>query len=149
RFSSALSVSVLGLAVAAGPRSGAVAAADLTPSLQAATADYAKGDSQSAWFRFWTLAQKGDAPAPFNLGQLYRLGQGIPVDLARARYWYQEAAARGNGQAQYNLGVMYENGHGVPEDPTEARAWFRRAAAQNVPGAQEALQRLERRPRTP
>ena len=117
--------------------------------LQQAAADYAKGDTESAWFRFWALAQQGNAFAQFNLAQLYRLGQGIPVDLQRARYWYEEAAARGNGPAQFNLGLMYEHGDGTPIDLTEARAWYRRAAAQNVTEAQDALQRLERQTRKP
>ena len=117
--------------------------------LQQAAADYAKGDLASAWFRYWALAQQGSAFAQFNLGQLYRLGQGIPVDLQRARYWYAEAASRGNGEAQLNLGLMFEHGHGTPVDLTEARAWYRRAAAQNIPAAQEALQRIERQPRSP
>ncbi len=108
--------------------------------------DYAKGDLESAWFRFWTLARNGDATAQYNLAQLYRQGRGIPVDLRLARYWYGEAAARGNGYAQFNLGMMYERGDGVPMDMVEAHAWYRRAAAQNVPEAVAALRRLEQTP---
>ena len=117
--------------------------------LQQAAASYAKGDIESAWFGFWVLAQKGDPLAQFNLAQLYRLGQGIPVDLQRARYWYAEAAARGNGPAQFNLGLMYEHGYGTPVDRTDARAWYRRAAAQNIAEAVEGLQRLEGQARLP
>jgi len=136
-------VATIGSAFAADP------AVRVGQRLQQATADYAKGDVESAWFTFWALAQQGDALAQFNLAQLYRLGQGIPVDLQRARYWYGEAAARGNGPAQFNLGLMYEHGYGTPVDLTEARAWYRRAAQQNVSEAQEGLRRLEKLSRVP
>lgn len=115
------------------------------PALQKAGEDYGKGDLQSAWFRFWMLARKGDATAQFNLAQLYREGRGIPADLRLDRYWYGEAAAKGNGYAQFNLGMMYERGDGVPADLIEARAWYRRAASQNIHDAQRALDRLDRK----
>jgi TPR repeat protein len=117
--------------------------------LQEAASDFEKGDYQGAWFRFWCLAQEGSAPAQFNLGQLYRLGIGVPTELIMARYWYAEAAAQGHAFAQYNLGLMYELGHGTSADAIEAVAWYRRAAAQDVPGASGALQRLEQRAKNP
>ncbi len=113
--------------------------------LRTATDDYARGDLDSAWFGFWTLARAGNAAAQFNLGQLYRQGQGIPADLAQARYWYAAAAAQGYAYAQYNLGIMYEFGHGIGADRAEAAHWYRRAAAQDLPEAQRALRRLEAR----
>lgn len=109
--------------------------------------DYRQGDHASAWFRFWALAQKGHAAAQFNLGQLYREGHGVPVDLGLARYWYEEAAAQGHAYAQFNLGIMYERGDGMPTDLIEARAWYRRAAAQDIAAARAALERLERQER--
>lgn len=109
--------------------------------------DYMSGDHASAWFRFWTLAHEGHAPAQFNLGQLYRAGHGVPIDLGLARYWYEEAAAQGHGFAQYNLGIMYERGDGTPTDLIEARAWYRRAAAQDIGPARAALDRLDRQGR--
>jgi uncharacterized protein len=113
--------------------------------IDSAAIDFEKGDHQSAWFRFWTLAQEGHAAAQFNLGQLYRLGLGVPVEFTMARYWYAEAAAQGHGYAQYNLGMMYEMGHGTRSDAIEAQAWYRRAAAQDIPGAAMALYRLEQK----
>jgi TPR repeat protein len=113
--------------------------------LRAATEDYARGDLDNAWFGFWSLARAGSPAAQFNLGQLYRQGQGIPADLAQARYWYAASAAQGYAYAQYNLGIMYEFGHGTGPDLTEATRWYRRAAAQDLPEAQRALRRLEAR----
>jgi hypothetical protein len=40
------------------------------------------------------LAEKGDADAAFNLGQAYRLGRGVPLDLAQAQSWFDRAAPR-------------------------------------------------------
>jgi TPR repeat protein len=110
-----------------------------------ATDSYAHGQLENAWFGFWTLARAGSPAAQFNLGQLYRQGQGIPTDLVQARLWYEAAAAQGYAFAQYNLGIMYEFGHGMSASPVEALAWYRRAAAQNLPEAQRALRRIEAR----
>jgi TPR repeat protein len=123
-------------------------AADTPPpapdaALQAALADYAQGDWDSAWFRLWALARQGNAAAQFDLAQLYRSGKGIPADLHQAFAWYEKAAAQGHGYAQYNLGVMYELGQGTPRNLTQARTWYARAAAQNIAGSQAALRRLE------
>ena len=110
--------------------------------LQSALADYAKGDLEGAWFRFWTLAVHGDAAAQFDLSQLYRLGNGIPADAQLAFYWCSRAAAQGHAQAEYNLGVMYEVGHGTAPDAARARDWYTRAAAQGIAKASAALRRL-------
>ena len=37
-------------------------------------------------------AEKGDADASFNLGQAYRLGRGVPLDLSAAKVWFERAA---------------------------------------------------------
>src|SRR5476649_2367663 len=100
--------------------------------LREGTDDYARGELESAWFRFWALARAGNAAAQFNLGQLYRQGHGIPADLEQARQWYAASAAQGYAYAQYNLGIMYEFGQGIAGNKTEARRWYRRAAAQNL-----------------
>jgi TPR repeat protein len=112
--------------------------------LARANDDFQRGDHANAWFGFWGLAREGHAAAQFNLGQFYREGIGIAADLTIARYWYAEAAAQGHAYAQYNLGLMFERGDGTTPDLVEAKAWYRRAAAQDVPGARNALERLEK-----
>src|SRR5215210_2368167 len=42
------------------------------------------------------LAESGNADAAFNLGQAYRLGRGVPLDLAVARSWFERAARKGH-----------------------------------------------------
>jgi TPR repeat protein len=85
----------------------------------------------------------GDREAQFNLGQMYRRGEGVPRDLVQARRWYEAAAAQGFDEAQYQLGVVWETGNGVPSDLMEARQWYARAARAGHARAQEALARVE------
>lgn len=65
-----------------------------------------RGDAAAA-VRIWQpLAEKGDADAAFNLGQAYRLGKGIPLDLAIAQSWFEKAARKGHVDAQATLGLL-------------------------------------------
>ncbi|MPT48925.1 MAG: hypothetical protein E2598_10990 [Sphingobium sp.] len=67
---------------------------------------WAQGDYAKA-LREWTpLAQAGDADALFNLGQAYKLGRGVPVDMNRALDYYRQAAAKGHMQAEDNYGLL-------------------------------------------
>ena len=59
-------------------------------------------------------AERGEAWAQFNLGNMYYNGEGVPQDDATAVMWYTKAAEQGNAAAQSNLGNMYYNGEGVP-----------------------------------
>jgi TPR repeat protein len=77
------------------------------------------------------LAEKGDADAAFNLGQAYRLGRGIPVNLAAAKSWFERAAARGHVDAQATLGLLlFQNG-----DQAEGLKWLKAGAEQGEPRA--------------
>ena len=60
------------------------------------------------------LAEDGDADAAFNLGQAYRLGRGVPIDLAAAQTWFERAARKGHVDAQTTLGLLlFQNGNRV------------------------------------
>jgi TPR repeat protein len=104
---------------------------------QAALADFAagsrayeKGDYETAYREWLPLARAGDASAQRNIGQLYRLGQGVPKDAAVAVNWYRLAAEQGLARAQANLGVMFITGEGIGRDYAMAALWFQRAAEQ-------------------
>jgi TPR repeat protein len=84
-------------------------------------------------------AQRGDAGAQFNLGQMYRNGQGVAQDYKEGVKWYRLAAAQGDAEAQLNLGGMYIDGWGVAKDDKEAVRWYRLAAAQGLALAQYNL----------
>ena len=91
---------------------------------------YDSGDYTRAYGEWLPLARAGHAAAQRNIGQLYRLGLGVPQDLKVAANWYRLAARQGLARAQSNLAAMYLRGEGVEQDFTQAVAWFRRAAAQ-------------------
>ena len=64
---------------------------------------FKKKDYKEA-FRLWLpLAEEGDAIAQFNLGQMYRRGQGVPQDYAEAIKLWKLAAEQGNAGAQHHL----------------------------------------------
>lgn len=73
-------------------------------------------------------AALGHPPAQLQLGELYKLGQGVPQDAAQARAWYERAANGGNVLAMHRIGVMSARGQGGPADQTAAIAWFEKAA---------------------
>jgi hypothetical protein len=77
------------------------------------------------------LAEKGDADAQFNLGQAYRLGKGVPLNLGAAQTWFERAASSGHLDAETTLGLLlFQNG-----DRATGLKWLRRAAEQGEPRA--------------
>jgi cell division septation protein DedD len=72
------------------------------------------------------LAESGNADAQFNLGQAYRLGRGVKIDLGAAQTWLDRAASQGHVDAQATLGLLlFGNG-----DQTAGARWLKQAAEQ-------------------
>ncbi len=72
---------------------------------------WARGDWATAVREWRPPAVAGDADAQFNLGQAYKLGRGVPMDLAQAEQWYARAAQQGHRQAEDNYGlILFQNG---------------------------------------
>ena len=67
---------------------------------------WSRGDYTTAVREWEGPAAVGDADAMFNLAQAYRLGRGVPTDLARAEALYAGAAAKGHLQAADTYGLM-------------------------------------------
>jgi TPR repeat protein len=91
-------------------------------------------------------AKKGKAWAQamlFNLGNMYRDGQGVDKDEKRAVELYTMAADQDHAGAQCNLGVMYANGQGVDRSLTTAREWLTKAAAHGHENAIKSLKQLD------
>ena len=77
------------------------------------------------------LAESGDPDAAFNLGQAYRLGRGVPLNLGSAQSWFLRAAQTGHVDAQTTLGLLlFQNG-----DQAEGLKWLKAAAVQGEPRA--------------
>jgi len=47
---------------------------------------------------------------------MYRIGEGVPKNAAKAIEWFKKAAAQGNSDAQFNLGMMYYTADGMSKD---------------------------------
>lgn len=78
------------------------------------------------------MAEQGDADAAFNLAQAYKLGRGVPTDLAQAKSWYGKAAQGGHVQAAANYGLLlFQDG-----DRQAAMPYIRKAADAGDPRAQ-------------
>ena len=100
-------------------------------SVRAGIDAWQKGDATGAVAIWRPLADQGDADAAFNLGQAYRLGKGVPLDLAKAQDMFERAARKGHVDAQTTLGLLlFQNGNRVA-----ALRWLKGAADVGEPRA--------------
>lgn len=67
---------------------------------------WSRGDYAKAVAEWKGPAERGDSDAQFNLAQAYKLGRGVPTDLAKAEELFGKAAARGHLQAADNYGLL-------------------------------------------
>ena len=119
-----ISMALLALAL-----SGANAAyADVKDGVDA----WAQGDFSRAVAEWQPLARQGDADAQFNLGQAYKLGRGVPMNLATALEWYRKAAVQGHARAEDNCGLLLFQ----QNRRAEAMPYLRRSAMRGEPRAQ-------------
>ena len=109
---------------------------------QPATADtkagvdaWTRGDFTAAVKEWQTGVATGDGDAIFNLGQAYRLGKGVPQDLAKAEQLFGQAAGMGHLQAADNYGLLlFQRG-----ERAKALPYLRAAADRGDPRAQYLL----------
>jgi TPR repeat protein len=66
-------------------------------------AAYNRGDYMPAIQVFRALAEQGNAKAQIALAVMFRKGEGVPKNLARAHMWFSFAAARGDPKAKVEL----------------------------------------------
>ncbi|MES2096215.1 MAG: SPOR domain-containing protein [Pseudomonadota bacterium] len=117
----------LSLAIAA----GVPALADTKAGVDA----WNRGDYITAVAEWRKAAIAGDADAQFNMGQAYKLGRGVPIDLAMAQSWYRKAAVQGHPQAIDNYGLaLFQDGK-----REEALPWLEKSVARGEPRAQLVL----------
>lgn len=94
-----------------------------------------RGEFDRAVAEWRDPAAKGDPDAQFNLGQAYKLGRGVPMDLKQAEAWYKKAADRGHVQASDNYGlVLFQDNR-----REEAMPYIRASSARGEPRAQYVL----------
>lgn len=113
----------------------ALPAIALATDVRAGVEAWARGDYAKAVEEWRGPAIAGDADAQFNLGQAYKLGRGVPVDLRQAEEWYRRAAVQGHPQAEENYGLaLFQN-----NKRAEAVQWLEKAANRGEPRAQFVL----------
>lgn len=109
----------------------AVPAQAQQPSVKAGIEAWQSGDYATAINNWRPLAEKGDADAAFNLGQAYRLGRGVVVNLGAAQTWLGRAADKNHLDAQTTLGLLlFQNGNRVG-----GLRWLKMAAERGEPRA--------------
>ncbi|NLW04840.1 MAG: hypothetical protein GX029_06395, partial [Pseudomonadaceae bacterium] len=111
------------------------ATADFNAALKADKA----GNYQEAARLYKLSADQGNASAQFNLGDMYKSGEGVQQDYQEAARLYKLSADQGNARAQVNLGQMYQNGLGVKQNDQEAARLFKLSADQGNTSAQNNL----------
>jgi cell division septation protein DedD len=100
-------------------------------SVKAGIEAWQRADYAAAVAIWRPLAEKGDPDASFNLGQAYRLGRGVPTNLASAQTWFERAAEKGHVDAQTTLGLLlFQNG-----DQENGLRWLKAAADKGEPRA--------------
>jgi hypothetical protein len=112
-----------------------LAAAPALADVKAGVDAWNAGRYETAIKEWRPLADRGDADAQFNMGQAYRLGRGVPVDLKIAQSWFEKSAAQGHEEAQANAGLLlFQNGN-----RNGALPWLRKAAERGDARAQYVL----------
>lgn len=100
------------------------AAAGPAQNVKAGIEAWQKADYAQAVAIWRPLAENGDADAQFNLGQAYRLGRGVKLDLASAKTWLERAALQDHVDAQATLGLLlFGSGN-----QAEGTRWLKQAA---------------------
>jgi len=100
-------------------------------SVKAGIEAWQRGDYGEAVSIWRPLAEAGSPDAAFNLGQAYRLGRGVPVDLAVAQSWLERAARKDHVEAQATLGLLLFQGG----NRTGGLRWLKQAAEAGEPRA--------------
>ena len=88
-----------------------------------------------AFAQLQAAAEQGDAEAQFQLAQVYRDGEGVAVDIARAENLLAKAAMQGHLEASDEYGILlFQSGR-----IAEAMSWIDASAERGEPRAQYYL----------
>jgi TPR repeat protein len=81
-------------------------------------------ENKDAAYWITRSAEQGYVRAQSELARMYRTGDGVKEDLAKAVAWYRKAAEAGDVGAQLFVADAYAYGHGVEADRIEAYMWY-------------------------
>ena len=108
-----------------------VAAPASSQNVKAGIDAWAAGQPEQAVAIWRPLAAKGQADAAYNLGQAYKLGRGVPPDLAEAQRYYEQSARAGHLEAQTSLGLLlFQSGN-----RSGSLRWLKQASDSGEPRA--------------
>ena len=97
------------------------------------------GDFKTALEWWIPLAEEGHDEAQYELGKMYRGGDGVSKNLATAFNFMIASAEQGNAEAQFWLGAHYHGGIDVPTNYKNAVKWHTKAVKQGHAAAQVSL----------
>ncbi len=86
-----------------------------------------KGTSQRFIFAK-AAAAKGNSRAQFDLGMMYRKGEGVSKNDALAFNYFHKAARNNSVEAKFQMGLNFAEGRGVRKQSQLAKYWFKLAA---------------------
>ena len=89
-----------------------------------------------------SLATQGIIVSQYNTGVNYSLGLGIPMDMEKAVYWFQEATKQGHSKAPFNLAILYAKGGNVPKNLTLSETYFLLAAERGNKEAKDFISKI-------
>ena len=89
-----------------------------------------------------SLATQGIIVSQYNTGVNYSLGLGIPVDMEKSVYWFQEATKQGHSKAPFNLAILYAKGSNVPKNITLSETYFLLAAERGNKEAKDFISKI-------
>lgn len=77
--------------------------------------------------------------SPYEAGNRYLTGQGVPQDSQKAVQLFTQAANDGDPYAQNELAYLYTVGQGTEQNYEKAFYWYQKAADHGLPSAQYNL----------
>ncbi|MFH1157912.1 MAG: SEL1-like repeat protein [Pseudomonadota bacterium] len=108
-------------------------------------------DKKKAREGYLKAAERGYAPAQYQMGEIYFTGDGVAPDYPEAKKWYLSASSQDDGLSQLRLGFLYAESHfkGLTADYAEAEKWFLKAAEKNAGDARFRLGNFYRNYKNP
>ena len=97
---------------------------------EAEAAYYKEKNYARALELFHRLAAVGHAQAMESIGRMYRQGDGVAMDYASAKRWFEKQAAAGDRSGYWRIGWLYTlGGPGLEQNYASAKRWYEKQAA--------------------
>ena len=101
-------------------------------------------DYRKACEHLMKAAEADHASAENMVGSMYELGQGVPIDLGKAEFWYRKSAEQGDPKGMSNLGQLLGPDGPDATKHVEAMKWLLLAHRANEPMARNLINEILR-----